>query len=75
MKNAAWAVKKPELNRHSRLLLNARLADYDTFNEDVIQNRGGWLVGEICGIWPGPDADWGMASPTEPAAAPSSDQH
>lgn len=58
MQNASWANKKPELNKHSRLLLNARLEQYDTFDEADIDARGAALIEIILKIWPGPDHDW-----------------
>lgn len=57
MQNAAWTAKRPELNRHSRLLLNARLDEYDSFDEQAVDERGAWLISRILDIWPGPDSD------------------
>lgn len=58
LSNAAWPVKQKELNRNSKLLLNARLIDdyADVFDEAAIDARGGDLVARLMSIWPGPDS-------------------
>ncbi len=59
MSNAPWAKKRTELNRHSRLLLNARLAELETWDTEAIDERGQWLADKLTAIWPGPDsATW-----------------
>jgi Protein of unknown function DUF262/Protein of unknown function (DUF1524) len=67
LSNAAWPAKQKELNRHSKLLLNARLIDEfpDVFDEDAIERRGGWLAERIVSIWPGADS-WVGAGEPEP---------
>jgi hypothetical protein len=54
--NSAWITKRTELNKHSRLLLNARLAERDTWDEQSIDEHGAWLAQRLVAIWPGPDA-------------------
>ena len=57
--NDPWKAKRVELNKHTRLLLNARLLDEDSWDEDRIDARTSWLTESIIAIWPGPDeADW-----------------
>lgn len=59
MSNGPWAQKRKDLNHHSKLLLNARLADQETWDEDAIDERTTWLADRIVEIWPGPDeASW-----------------
>ncbi|MBP2211508.1 hypothetical protein JOJ87_001852 [Rhodococcus ruber] len=59
MKNAPWETKRAALNRHSRLLLNARLAERDRWDEIAIDEHGEWLANRLMHVWPGPDApDW-----------------
>jgi hypothetical protein len=62
MRNSAWRVKKKELNKGSKLLLNQRLIDDypDAFDEAAIDDRGAWLADRIISIWPGPDS-WNPA--------------
>jgi hypothetical protein len=55
LSNAPWAAKRAELNRHSRLLLNARVAAQETWDEQAISERGAWLAERLVAIWPGPD--------------------
>jgi hypothetical protein len=57
MSNAAWQKKRPELNKHSVLLLNSRLvAEHaEVWDEDTIDARGEDLLGRILRMWPGPD--------------------
>lgn len=55
LSNAAWSTKRLELNRHSRLLLNARVAERETWDEQAISERGAWLAEQLVRIWPGPD--------------------
>jgi hypothetical protein len=57
--NSSWLKKRMELNRHSKLLLNAKLAEHDTWDEQTIDERGSWLAQRLATIWPGPgDANW-----------------
>ena len=58
LSNSAWFVKKKELNKYGRLLLNARLVEEnpDVFDDDSIDRRGAFLAERIVDIWPGPDA-------------------
>ena len=59
LSNSAWTTKRTELNKHSRLLLNARLAERDTWDEQNVDERGAWLAQRLVAIWPGPDvASW-----------------
>ena len=55
LSNAPWAAKRLELNRHSRLLLNARVAERETWHEQAIVERGAWLAERLVRVWPGPD--------------------
>jgi hypothetical protein len=56
LSNSAWSTKRTELNRHSRLLLNARLTELSSWSEADIDEHGAWLAERLVGIWPGPDA-------------------
>lgn len=59
LSNSAWTIKRGELNKHSRLLLNARLAERDTWDEQAVDAHGAWLAQRLVEIWPGPDvANW-----------------
>lgn len=59
LSNSAWMTKRTELNKHSRLLLNARLAERDTWDEQAVDEHGAWLAQRLVVIWPGPDvASW-----------------
>jgi hypothetical protein len=59
LSNSAWTTKRTELNKHSRLLLNARLAERDTWDEQSVDEHGAWLAQRLVAIWPGPDlASW-----------------
>jgi len=57
LSNSPWLKKRAELNRHSVLLLNARLAERDTWDESTIDAHGDWLAQRLAEIWPGPDSD------------------
>jgi len=57
LSNASWQEKRPELDRHSHLRLNARLCQETNWNEQAIRARGEWLAGVVSRIWPGPDSD------------------
>lgn len=56
LSNAAWSVKQKELNKGSKLLLNAQLIEdhADRFDEQAIDERGARLAERIISIWPGP---------------------
>ena len=58
LSNAAWLVKQKELNRVSKLLLNARLIEEypDTFDEEAVSARGTFIANRIVSLWPGPAA-------------------
>jgi len=53
LSNSPWLKKRAELNRHSRLLLNARLAERDRWDEQAIDEHGRWLTQQLAMIWPG----------------------
>lgn len=57
MSNSAWTTKRAELNKHSRLLLNARLAERDAWHEQAVDEHGAWLAQRLVAIWPGPDIE------------------
>jgi hypothetical protein len=52
MSHSAWKKKRAELNRHSKLLLNAEFAERDTWDEQAIDERGSWLAQRLAIIWP-----------------------
>lgn len=59
MSNGPWTQKRKDLNHHSKLLLNARLAERETWDEDAVEDHTAWLVERIVQIWPGPnEASW-----------------
>ena len=67
LSNSAWSTKRKALNAHSKLLLNARLTERETWDEDAIDARGAWLADQLVSIWPGPAlSNW--AEPPEPTA-------
>lgn len=53
MSNSPWLIKRTELNRHSKLLLNARLAEHGKWNEALVDKHGTWLAQKLVAIWPG----------------------
>lgn len=55
--NDPWAFKRGELQKHSKLELNARLVEHDDWDEERIVERGVWLAEQVEAIWPGPDSD------------------
>jgi hypothetical protein len=55
MSNSPWTVKRTELNRHSVLLLNAKLAERDQWDVAGIDEHGEWLAAQLARIWPGPE--------------------
>ncbi len=59
LSNDPWKAKRSELNEHTRLLLNARLIEHATWDEQKIDERTASLTDSIIKIWPGPDtAAW-----------------
>jgi hypothetical protein len=59
LSNSAWPKKRTELNRHSKLLLNARLSERHTWDEQSIDENGHWLAQRLATIWPGAgEANW-----------------
>jgi Protein of unknown function DUF262/Protein of unknown function (DUF1524) len=60
LSNAAWSVKRLELQRRSQLLVNQRLCAEETWDETKIDERGEVLTGYILETWRGPsDPIWG----------------
>jgi hypothetical protein len=57
MSHSPWEKKRAALNRHSKLLLNAELAERDTWDEQAIDERGRWLAQRLAIIWPGPELE------------------
>jgi hypothetical protein len=55
MSSSPWLKKRTELNKHSKLLLNARLSEHNTWGEQAVDERGQWLAQRIARIWPGPE--------------------
>ena len=56
MSNDPWKDKRPQLDAHSMLRLNARLCKKKKWNECEIVNRGDWLAGKVVVVWPGPNS-------------------
>lgn len=54
LSNGPWENKRAALNEHSRLLLNARLAELEAWDEEAIDKRGRWLADQLIEVWPGP---------------------
>ena len=50
-----WESKRVELGKHSKLELNARLVEEDSWDEEQIVKRGRWLAELLDEVWPGPD--------------------
>lgn len=55
LSNSAWTTKRTALNEHSKLLLNARLSERESWDEEAVEKRGAWLADRLIEIWPGPD--------------------
>lgn len=55
MSNAPWTAKREALNEHTRLLLNARIAKRDHWDERAVDEHGQWLAERLVAVWPGPD--------------------
>ena len=56
LSNGTWETKRPALVQHSLLALNQQVAAQENWDEDSIKRRGGELAEQICGLWPGPEA-------------------
>jgi hypothetical protein len=56
LSNSPWTTKRPELNKHSVLLLNRRVVDEhpDLWDETAIDNRSVQLADYVKQIWPAP---------------------
>lgn len=54
LSNSVWSIKRRALNAHSELLLNARLAEREAWDEEAIDEHGAWLADQLVSIWPGP---------------------
>ncbi|UJA20201.1 DUF262 domain-containing protein [Thermoleophilia bacterium SCSIO 60948] len=65
MGNDPWEAKRAELEKHSKLELNAALVREETWNEDRIQDRGTSLAIDLERVWPGPEDEnrWGPFPP------------
>jgi hypothetical protein len=57
LSNDPWTKKRTELNLHSKLLLNARLAERETWDPAAIDEHAAWLAKTLASIWPGPGAN------------------
>lgn len=56
MGNDPWELKRQQLQKHSKLRLNALLVENDAWTEADIEERGEWLARQVSEIWRGPDA-------------------
>lgn len=76
LSNSAWSIKRKELNAHSKLLLNARLAEREAWDEEAIDEHGAWLAGQLVSIWPGPTfGSWTTSpEPTSTWPGPASEK-
>jgi len=63
LSNSKWSVKRKELGKGSKLLLNGEILDRyaESFDEQCIDARTQLLAQRVCKIWPGP-AHSGWAS-------------
>ena len=60
-----WGAKRRELQKHSKLELNALLIEQEVWNEEHIVERGRWLARQIDRVWPGPSSDvWQLQKTT-----------
>src|ERR1039458_923921 len=77
LSNGTWEAKRPALVQHSLLALNQQVAVHENWDEDSIKRRGRELAEQVCGLWPGPEAQsWpGVYEPlnTDSATGVSSD--
>ena len=71
MGNDPWAEKRAELQKHSKLQLNARLVEYDDWDEDRITARGLWLAEEFERVWPGPEDSFWSPAPSSVHGPPA----
>jgi len=63
LSHSPWEAKRLELNKHGVLLLNARLTDRQTWDEQAVDDRGEWLAARLAEIWPGPgSATWASST-------------
>jgi len=58
--NSAWAVKKPEILKSSRLPITLRLQSYDAWDEEAVRLRGRELFERAREVWPGPASHPGV---------------
>lgn len=58
LSNSGWQVKRPQLSKHSVLMLSGDLKDALTWDETAIQARSDRLIDLFIEVWPGPDAKW-----------------
>lgn len=59
--NGAFAKKRPEITKHSKLQMNAYFQNFqpsDPWNEDTIKERGKALFQIALAVWPAPDASF-----------------
>lgn len=57
--NNPWLAKREALKEHSKLQLNARLIQEQSWDEEQIVLRGKWLAEQLNSIWPGPESmEW-----------------
>lgn len=56
LSHSAWSTKRAELRKRSRLLVNQRLCDNETWDERKIDARGDDLASYIVQTWPGPSS-------------------
>ena len=56
MSNAAWAIKRAELQKHSRLMLNKELPSQPSWSEVDIRTRSSEMAKLISKRWPGPNS-------------------
>ncbi len=52
LSNSAWETKRKALNAESKLLLNARLAERGSWNEDAVDEHSAWLADQLVKVWP-----------------------
>lgn len=62
LSNGPWTSKRVALNDHSRLLINARLAEREKWDEEAIDERGRWLAEQLIEVWPGAEGFAKMAT-------------
>jgi len=55
--NGPWSGKRPALDEHSNLRLNAGLKAIDVWDEVAIETRAKALAEVACRVWPRPAAD------------------